>query len=455
MSAIEEKTIDIFGATLTRSKFVKGTGGMIVGLSLVGAGLGAKAAKAASAADVPLLPGTAHSPNPGVSDAWFTINPDNTITMRTGIAEMGQGSASTAFAMIAADELNVPYSAMTQVILGDTDRTPGGGIAAGFMFLGAPNIRKVAAYIYQTMLSLGSTQLGVPVASLTVKNGVISGGGKSVTYGQLVGGKALNLAIPVTGDPTSFLGLTVLGNPPTKPMSDYQVVGQSIPMRTIPAIVSGQATFVGDVRLPGMVHARVIHPTALGANLISVPQLDKKAFPDTQVVVKGNLVAVVDPAEYVAIQGAATLAPKVKWTAWEGLPGSGNLFGAIRKLDYTTTPPALGINVGNPDTAIASAATKLSQTYEFPVEKHAPIGPTAAVGDVRSDGTIWLHMHGQNPSMMRNHIATMMKTSVDNVIVRWYDGSGHSENRLHKRSDGRLARIVHLTITETQNPAET
>lgn len=428
MSAIEERnveTIDIFGATLTRSKFVKGTGGMVVVLSMVGAGFGAKTAKAASTADVPLLPGTAHSPNTGLSDAWFTINADNTIIMRTGIAEMGQGSASTAFAMIAADELNVPYSAITQVVLGDTDRTPGGGIAAGFMFLGAPNIRKVAAYIYQTMLSLGSTQLGVPVASLTVKNGVISGGGKTVTYGQLVGGKALNLVIPTTGDPTSFLGLTVLGNPPTKPMSDYQVVGQSIPMRTIPAIVSGQATFVGDVRLPGMLHARVIHPNALGANVISVGTLDKKAFPNTQVVVKGNLVAVVDPVEYVAIQAATTLGPKIKWSVWEGLPGTGNLFGAMRKLDYASTPPAFGINVGNPDTAIGSAATKLSASYEFPVAKHAPIGPTAAVGDVHSDGTIWLHMHGQNPSMMRAHIATMMKTPVDNVVVRWYDGSGH------------------------------
>jgi CO/xanthine dehydrogenase Mo-binding subunit len=282
MSAIEEGTIDIFGATLTRSKFVKGAGAMVVGLSFVGAGIGAKAA---NAAEVPLLPGTKYSPNPGVSDAWFTIHADGTITMRTGIAEMGQGSASTAFAQIAADELNVPYSAITEVVIGDTDRTPGGGIAAGFMFLGAPNIRKVAAYMYQTLLSMASTQLGAPVGSLTVKDGVISGGGKTVSYGQLVGGKALNLSIPVTGDATSFLGLTVLGNPPTKPMGQYNVVGQSIPMRTIPPIVSGQATYVGDVRLPGMLHARVVHPPGLGSKLISVGKLDKKQFPKTQVVV--------------------------------------------------------------------------------------------------------------------------------------------------------------------------
>jgi len=383
MSAIEEQTIDIFGATLTRSKFVKGAGAMVVGLSFVGAGIGAKAA---NAAEVPLLAGTKNSPDPGISDSWFTIHADNTITMRTGIAEMGQGSASTAFAQIAADELNVPYSAITEVVIGDTDRTPGGGIAAGFMFLGAPNIRKVAAYIYQTMLSMASTQLGVPVGSLTVKDGVVSGGGKTVSYGQLVGGKALNLSIPFTGDPTSFLGLTVLGNPPTKPMSQLQVVGQSIPMRTIPPIVSGQSTYVGDVRLPGMLHARVVHPPTLGAQLISVGKLDKKQFPSTQVVVKGNLVAVVDPVEYTAIQAASVLVGKTKWTKWEGLPGTGNLFSAMRKLDYTSAPTLTGVNTGNAEAAFANAATKLTATYEYPVEKHAPIGPTCAVGDVRSTG---------------------------------------------------------------------
>ena len=420
MSAHE--TVDIFGATLTRSKLVKGAGAMVVGLSFVGTHT---ARAAVGAPELPLLPGTAHSPNVGLSDAWFTIHADNTITMRTGIAEMGQGSASTAFAQIAADELNVPYSAITEYVIGDTDRTPGGGIAAGFMFLGAPNIRKVAAYIYQALLQLGSTQLGVPVSSLSVKDGVISGGGKSVTYGQLVGGKAMNLSIPVAGDPTSFLGLTVLGDPPVKPMSQYQVVGQSIGMRTIPTIVSGQATFVGDVRLPGMLHARVVHPPALGAQLVSVGSLDKTQFPNAQIVVKGNLVAVLDPIEYNAIQAASLLAGKTKWTDWKGLPGSGNLFSAMRSFDWSSAPVVTGVNTGNAEAAFASAATKLSATYEYPVEKHAPIGPTCAVGDVRPDGTIYVHMHGQNPSMLRREIATMMNTPVDNVVVRWYDGSGH------------------------------
>ena len=111
--------------------------------------------------------------------------------MRTGKIEIGQGSASTAYAQIAAEELNVPYTAITQVIMGDTDRTPDGGFSAGFMVPAArPTSRKVAAYIYQALLSLASTQLGVPVANLTVKDGVVSGGGKSVSYGELVTNQA-------------------------------------------------------------------------------------------------------------------------------------------------------------------------------------------------------------------------------------------------------------------------
>ena len=132
MSAIEEKTIDIFGATLTRSRFVKGAGGMVVGLSLVGAGLGAKTAKGAN---------TLTTLDPALYTSWLEINPDNTIVLRTGKVELGQGSASTAYAQITAEELNVPVTAITQVVMGDTDRTPDGGFSAGYMSGGNPNVR--------------------------------------------------------------------------------------------------------------------------------------------------------------------------------------------------------------------------------------------------------------------------------------------------------------------------
>src|SRR5262249_8797394 len=129
--------------------------------------------------------------------------------------------------------------------------------------------------------------------------------------------------------------------------------------------------------------------------------------------------------EYTAIQAAAVLAGKTKWTKWEGLPGSGNLFSAMRKLDYSSAPVLTGVNTGNAEAAFQTAATKVTATYEYPVEKHAPIGPTCAVGDVRSDGTIYVHMHGQTPWMQRGGIGERTETSVDKVVVRWYEGSGH------------------------------
>ncbi len=404
---------DIFGATLTRGKFAKSAGAMVVGFSLVGAAIGAKTASAASTTPDATQPGT-----------WLTINPDNTITLMTGKVEMGQGSASTAFGMITAEELNVPYSAITNVIMGNTDQTPDGGISAGFL-LGNPNVRKVAAYTYQALLSMASTTLGVPVANLSVTNGVVSGGGKSVSYGDLVKNQQLNLTIPVAGSLQSLFGLSVAGNPPTKPVSQYKIIGTSVPMRTIPPIVSGTATYIGDVRLPGMLHGRAVHPPTFGSKLISVGTLDKKEFPNTQIVVKGNFVGVVDPVEYTAIQASSLLARSTKWTTWSGLPASGNLFPAMRKLDWTTAPPQTGANTGNADAALASATTKLSATYEYPYEKHAPIGPTCAVGDCRADGTTYVHMHNQNPGATRWLISLMLGVPLEKVVVRWYDGSGH------------------------------
>ena len=263
--------------------------------------------------------------------------------MRTGIAEMGQGSASTVFAQIAAEELNVPYSAITQVVIGDTDRTPGGGIAAGFMFLGAPNIRNVAAYIYQSLLKLASTQLGVPVGEPDgLERRRSRAAARPSPTASSSPGQSLNLTIPVTGDPTSFLGLTVLGNPPTKPIADYAVVGQSIPMRTIPPIVTGTATYVGDVRLPGMLHARVgASARARRERWSRSGRSTRRRSRTRRSSSRATSSAVVDPEEYTAIQAASLLARKTKWTTWAGPAGERQpLRGdASARLDLDATRP--------------------------------------------------------------------------------------------------------------------
>ena len=163
-----------------------------------------------------------------------------------------------------AEELNAPFEAITTVISGDTDRTPDGGGTFDLLGDGMPNIRKAAAYVYQALLDLASQQLGVPKDQLSVKDGVVSGGGKSVSYGDLVKGQKLNLTIPVKGDIHSMFGLTVDGEPPLKPVSQYTIVGKSFPNSVIVPKVAAKETWVTDVRLPGMLHARMVHPQDAG-----------------------------------------------------------------------------------------------------------------------------------------------------------------------------------------------
>ena len=410
--------MNIFGATLSRRQFVKTGGVLIVGFSFARNGMLETTAEAA--VDKPSLDATLPS-------SWFEIKADNTILMRTGKVDFGQSTAHTAYKQIAAEELNVRYEAITAVVMGDTDRTPDGGFSAGFLTYGGVNIRKAAAYTYQALLDLAATKLRVDKSKLSVKDGIVSGGGKSISYGQLVQGQQLKLTIPVSGTLTNMFGLTVLGDPPTKPTSQYTIVGKSYPNTVTPAKVTGKENWITDVRLPGMLHARVVHPKTVGSTLISAGEVDKKRFPNAQVVVKGNLVGVVAPTEWEAIGAAQQVAAITKWTDWKGLPGSTNLHKWLRaQADWKKTPVTNGAkNKGSVTPGLNSAAKKLNATYELPYMKHAPIGPTIAVADARPDGTVYVHTHNQNPQALRGQLAMMLGASTDNVVIRTYSGPGH------------------------------
>jgi CO/xanthine dehydrogenase Mo-binding subunit len=409
--------VSVHGAMLTRRGFLKTGGALVVGISLAGRDFWTASAEAAGG----------NSLDASLSRSWFEIHADNTILMRTGKVDFGQTTAHTAYKQIVAEELNVSYEAITSVVMGDTDRTPDGGFSAGFLEYGGQNMRKAAAYTYQALLDLAATKLGVEKAQLSVKDGVVSGGGRKISYGDLVARQQLKLTIPVTGDLTSMFGLTVSGNPPLKPSRDYTVIGKSYANTVTPSKVSAKEVWVSDVRLPDMLHARIVHPKTLGSTLMSAGALDKSRYPDAQVVVKGNLVAVVAPAEWEAIGAAQQVARDTKWTEWKGLPGHETLHKWLREqADWKTTPVAKGgKDRGNVATALSSAAKSLSTSYELPYMKHAPIGPTIAVGDVKPDGTVYVHTHNQNPQALRGQIAKMLGTPVDKVIVRIYAGPGH------------------------------
>jgi CO/xanthine dehydrogenase Mo-binding subunit len=405
---------------LSRRGFVKAGGALFVALAVPVRFSG----RAEAAENAALM-------NPTSLAAWLEIRSDNSIVARTGRTETGVGITGY-YPQTIAEELSVRPETIT-LIMGDTDSTPDGGFSAGFLY-GMNNVRKVAAYTYQALLGLASAQLGVPVSSLSVTDGLISGGDKKVSYGELVQGQHLELTIPVKGalpkpDPEGWVGMssldgfTVTGDPPMKAVADFKVIGTSFPARHIPDKIAGKTQWSCDRSLPGMLHARVVRPATLGSTLLSAGSIDKKQFPSAQVIQKGNLLAVVSPNEWEAVQAAIRVAGATRWTEWSGLPGSENVTKTIR--DYTWGKPSESKGHA-PETmaALKMASRKISSTYEQGYVRHAPIGPFVALADVGADGNVTVWTHSAQSQGLRARISYMLGIPVDKVVVRWMDHSG-------------------------------
>jgi len=404
--------------TITRRGFVKMGGALFVSFA-VPARFSALAAAAQSSLD------------PAQLASWLEIRSDNTIVMRTGRTETGTGMSGY-YPQVVAEELRVRPETIS-LIMGDTDQTPDGGYSAGFLS-GMENARKVAAYAYQALLQLAATRIGAPVGDLSVRDGIVSGGGKSVSYGQLVEGQHLDLKIPIKGelakaDPAAWVGittldgLTVTGEPPLTQLSQCKVIGTSNPMPGIPDKVTGKTQWSCDVTLPGMLQARMIRPATLGSTLISVGDVDKKQFPTAEIVKKGNLVAVLSPSEVEAIGAARAVAAATKWSDWAGLPGSDNVTKIFRAYKWNAPSESRG-KAADVTAAFAKASKTISASYEQPYTRHAPIGPFVAVADVRSDGCVTIWTHSSQSQGLRARIAYLLGTTTEHVVVRWLDHSG-------------------------------
>ncbi|HEY7009271.1 MAG TPA: molybdopterin cofactor-binding domain-containing protein, partial [Jatrophihabitantaceae bacterium] len=376
----------------SRKSFLKGGGAMLVGFSVLGAGVGAKAAKAAG--DDPFASNGPYDQT--AVDSWLIVHSDNTASLKIGKVEMGQGTP-TALLIIAAEELNMDFKQM-KMITHDTNVTPNQGASVGSQGVqtGGKQTRAAAAAAYQALLKLASANLGVPVSGLSVKSGVVSGGGKTVTYGQLIGDKLFNTSITgfnVAGNATTP-ARAVAGGPNTKPVSQYTMVGKTgVAQRVdIPDKVTGRYTFIHNIRVPGMLHARLVRPRGQGAYgagtnvpILSVDASSIKHIPGAQVVQSGNFLAVVAEKEYDAIQAAAQL--KVKWGDMPAIRPVGNLWKGMRDDDSAGKAPArIAGSSGNFDAAFGSAAQTLVRSYKYHYTGHLPIGPSCCVADVTPSG---------------------------------------------------------------------
>src|SRR5439155_14408827 len=252
-----------------RKNFLKGSGAVVVGASVVGAGLAGKA----SAAARPTLAG--YNADATQIDSWFVVNADNTIILRQTKMETGNG-ITTGFLQVVAEELDTDIKLMrygpslynsegamnSRVDTWDAVNTGGEGGSNAMSGTG-PQIRAAAAAARIHLLNLASQQLGVPVSQLSVDKGVVSGGGKTVTYGALLGGKTFGKTLASLGVPSTLNP----GVSPAKAIANYRTVTKrdTVLRLDIPAKVNGVYTYVHNIRVPGMLHGRVIRPHGQGA----------------------------------------------------------------------------------------------------------------------------------------------------------------------------------------------
>src|SRR5262245_37145347 len=192
---------------------------------------------------------------PGELDSWIAVMPDGGVKAFFGKMDMGQ-ALDIAVAQVVADELDVGFDRV-QVFMGDTATSCNQGGASGSTGVsnGVRLLRRAAAEARRVLLERASEKLGVPASQLSVQDGIVNG---KVSYGELVGGKYFNHAVKWNGQTGNGMDITVPAKP--KPPAEYKVVGKPLPRRDVAWKVFGTGDFVTDVRVKGMLHARVIRP---------------------------------------------------------------------------------------------------------------------------------------------------------------------------------------------------
>jgi nicotinate dehydrogenase subunit B len=347
-------------------------------------------------------------------ETFIKITADGTVTAFNGHVDLGTG-IRTALGQIVAEELDVSFARVV-VVLGDTAHVPNQGatIASETIQITAVPLRKAAAQARQFLLTRASERLELSPEELAIEDGLIRGkDNRSVSYGELIGDEIIRLELDE--------------NVPVKPANAYTIVGQSVPRVDLAAKATGELVYVHDVRVPGMLHGRVVRPPYagvdagpfVGTSLIAVEEASVRDIPGLVAVVRiGDFVGVVAEREENAVKAAAQL--KVTWKPTPTLPDLKDIEKALRA--NPSTPRTL-IDKGDVDAAIAAAATPMARTYIWPYQMHGSIGPSCAVADYQ-DGHIRVWSGTQNPHLLRADLALLLKREETEIDVIRMEAAG-------------------------------
>jgi CO/xanthine dehydrogenase Mo-binding subunit len=299
---------------------------------------------------------------------------DGTVTIATGKVELGQG-ISTALAQIAAEELGVDLHRI-RILPASTAYSPDEGVTSGSLSIqdGGKNLRKACAELRALLKRSGRA-----------------------SYWEL-----------------EVAGSDIPANAPEKPAAEYKVVGTSAPRLELPAKIAGRPSYVQDMTLPGMLHARVIRPPQPSflpsASLLSIPE-------HPGLMRDGNFAGVLAEREEEAIEAAKKLRAKAKWADGPAVPADIHAWlkqhAAENNIAKEKADPA----------AKARGVKRLQAEYRKPFIAHASIAPSCALARMRGDQLeVWSHTQGIFG--LRREIAMVMRLREEDVVIHHAEGAG-------------------------------
>jgi CO/xanthine dehydrogenase Mo-binding subunit len=347
-------------------------------------------------------------------DTFLSVNGDGTVTLYCGKVDLGQG-LRIAMRQIAGEELGIGVDKI-KYVEGDTALTPDQGRTSGSNGIqrGGTQIRRAAATARAGLIALAAQRLNVNPDDLIAEGGVVrsksgannggSNGGTGIRFADLVAGGNFNLKL----DPKA----------PLKNPATYSLVGKPLPRPDVPAKCTGTFTYMQDFSLPGMVHARVIRPPAIGAKLIAVDETSIKNLPGASVVRIQDFLAVIADDEWTAVRAAGTL--RAQWSEWSGLPAQDKLVATLRaKTDLTDE---MLVSRGGEQAGNYGALSR-SASYYWPMQSHGSIGPSCAVADVDKEAaTVWTASQGTHGN--RKTFARFLRLPEDQVRLIYLEGAG-------------------------------
>jgi CO/xanthine dehydrogenase Mo-binding subunit len=396
-----------------RRNLLRGGGMLVVGLSLAGCMAPRQPRTAPSQAAIDRLrTPVAGPPDATLIDTWLAIHADNTATLYLGFAELGQG-ATTALLQVAAEELDLGMDQIRAAPL-DTHLSPnqGGTYSSASIQRGRPQIAAAAAQARATLLDRAAQRLAVPRASLEVERGMVrvrTAPRIAISFGELIGGERFELKMQ--------------GTAPLKNLADYRLVGTRTARRDLASRVDGTHTYIQHLRLPGMLHARIVRPRGqamyrAGARVLAVDDSALAAIPGARVLRRGDFIGVVAPREWDAVRAAGQL--RVTWEEPPALPGSEALHEHMRAAQ---TIDNVVLERGNPAGAMSSAGTQVSFIGEGPYQAHAPFAPNCALADVRADSALVI-CSSQDIYAARRGIAQLIGLAQEKVRVQFAESAG-------------------------------